>query len=403
MDAKKDQKRRKYKNRDNGVMVATILLFVAVVLVTVIGVKLVWGLFFSKDEQTVTETQVVISEETDTESVQTDLLEQESLNESETLDMAVITPEIMDSSELIQIKVSAAGDCTLGTDEYFDGDTSFDAKYNEVGYAGFFFEKVKHVFEADDLTIVNLEGPLTTNNERADKVYAFKGRPEYTAILTEGSVEAANLANNHSFDYGEDGYEDTKKYLSEAGISSFGYDRNAIMDIKGVKVALIGIHEIYSGLECVDLLREDIVSAKAEGAQLIIVSFHWGTEKEYYPDSIQKELGHIAIDEGAHLVLGHHPHVLQGIEVYKGRNIVYSLGNFSFGGNKNPSDKDTMIFQQTFTIADGVVVEDNVKEVIPCSLSSKSNYNNYQPMILEGEEKDRVMERILSYSENLSS
>lgn len=311
------------------------------------------------------------------------------------------TPE--PTPESIQITISAAGDCTLGTDEYFDYSTSFDAKYDAVGDPAFFFKEVRHVFETDDLTIVNFEGTLTDRGERKDKTYAFRGRPEYTSILTAGSVEAVNLANNHSFDYGEQSYEDTKTYLTEAGIASFGYDRNAVIEVNGVKVGLIGIYELPYGVGCADLLRENLSVIKSEGARLIIVSFHWGTEKEHYPDSIQKELAHIAIDEGAHLVLGHHPHVLQGIEEYNGRNIVYSLGNFCFGGNKNPSDKDTMIFQQTFTVTDGVVQSDNVKEVIPCSLSSRSDHNNYQPMVLEGEEKERVMDRILTYSEGLSS
>lgn len=309
------------------------------------------------------------------------------------------TPE--PTSVPIQLTISAAGDCTLGTDENFDQSTSFNAKYNAVEDPSYFFREVKSVFEADDLTIVNFEGTLTTRGERKDKTYAFRGKPEYTSILTSGSIEAVNLANNHSFDYGNDSYEDTKMYLTEAGIISFGYDRNAVIDVKGVKVGLIGIYELPYGLESANLLRENIAAVKSEGAQLIIVSFHWGTEKDNYPDSIQKELAHIAIDEGAHLVLGHHPHVLQGIEEYKGRNIVYSLGNFCFGGNKNPSDKDTMIFQQTFTIANGSVAEDNVKNVIPCSLSSRTDHNNYQPMILDGEEKERVMSRIVTYSENL--
>lgn len=319
------------------------------------------------------------------------------------IDDTVITPEPTQESTSgpIQLTISAAGNCTLGTDENFDQSTSFNAKYNAVEDPSYFFREVKSAFETDDLTIVNFEGTLTTRGERKDKTYAFRGKPEYTAILTSGSVEAVNLANNHSFDYGNDSYEDTKKYLTEAGIISFGYDRNAVIDVKGVKVGLIGIYELPYGLESANLLRENIATVKSEGAQLIIVSFHWGTEKENYPDSIQKELAHIAIDEGAHLVLGHHPHVLQEIEEYKGRNIVYSLGNFCFGGNKNPSDKDTMIFQQTFTITNDVVSEDNVKNIIPCSLSSRSDHNNYQPMILDGEEKERVMNRILTYSENL--
>lgn len=104
-------------------------------------------------------------------------------------------------------------------------------------------------------------------------------------------------------------------------------------------------------------MKNGISRAKKNNAEIIIVSFHWGTERKYYPNSKQKSLGHYAINCGASLVLGHHPHVLQGIEQYKGRYIVYSLGNFCFGGNSNPKDKDTMIFQQTFTLKNGKSVD----------------------------------------------
>ena len=127
------------------------------------------------------------------------------------------------------------------------------------------------------------------------------------------------------------------------------------MDVKGIKVGLVGIYELYDHLEREQQLKDNIAKVKADGAQLIVVIFHWGNETETVPDSNQTTLGRIAIDEGADLVCGHHPHVLQGIETYKGRNIVYSLGNFCFGGNSSPSDMDTMIYQQTFTIdADGI-------------------------------------------------
>ena len=135
---------------------------------------------------------------------------------------------------------------------------------------------------------------------------------------------------------------------------------------------------------------------------MVIVSFHWGTEKATYPDEIQKTLAHIAVDNGADIVVGHHPHVLQGIEEYNGKNIVYSLGNFCFGGNRNPLDKDTMIFQQTFTFENGELVQDNVKNIIPCSLSSVKEYNDYQPTILEGSESERVLQKIQELSSGLS-
>ena len=306
------------------------------------------------------------------------------------------------TAEPVSITVSMVGDCTLGTDVNFDQSTSFDAFYQMKNDPGYFFQKVKDIFTADDLTVANMEGTLTTSNDRQQKTFAFKGDPSYTEILTQGGVEATNLANNHSHDYGDQSYEDTIQYLEAAGITTFGYDRTAVMDVKGIKVGLIGIYELKDGLGRQQQVIDTIQEVKDQGAQVIIVSFHWGTEKSNIPDDIQKTLAHLAIDQGADLVVGHHPHVLQGIEKYQGKNIVYSLGNFCFGGNKNPSDKDTMIFQQTFTVENGELVEDDVTNIIPCSLSSESGYNNYQPMVLEGSEKERVLQKIEEFSAALN-
>ena len=173
--------------------------------------------------------------------------------------------------------------------------------------------------------------------------------------------------------------------------------------MKGVKVGLVGIHVLADGMEREQQVRYNIQSVIDQGAQAIIVSFHWGSEKSNYPDETQKALAHIAIDCGADLVVGHHPHVLQGIEQYKGKNIVYSLGNFCFGGNRNPADKDTMIYQQTFTFENGVLVEDNVTNIIPCSVSSVQQYNDFQPTVLEGSEAERVLQKIQEFSVGLTS
>lgn len=262
--------------------------------------------------------------------------------------------------EVISLTISAAGDCTLGTDEYFYYPTSLPAKFEKEG-AAFFFEKVKPVFEADDLTIVNMEGTLTEETDRKpNEQFCFKGDKELVNILTEGSVEAANLANNHTIDYGEKSYTDTIEVLEEEGISAFGNETTAIVDVKGIKVGLLGTYELDRHMDCEEEMIQNIESLKEEGAQMIIASFHWGIERANIPNETQVALAHSAIDHGADLVLGHHPHVLQGIEEYKGKNIVYSLANFCFGGNSGPKDMDTMIFQQTFTFTDGKLQEDNV-------------------------------------------
>ena len=316
--------------------------------------------------------------------------------ETDSSDTAISAP--------VSLTLSVVGDCTLGTDETFDYDTSLNAYYENYG-ADYFLQNVRSIFSADDLTIANFEGPLTDSDERDDKTFAFKAPASYASILSGSSVEAVNTANNHSHDYGDQGFDDTLAALDDAGIVHFGYDETAVMDIKGIKVGMVGIYELYDHLDREQQLKDNIAKVQADGAQLIVVIFHWGNETETVPDSNQTTLGRMAIDLGADLVCGHHPHVLQGIETYKGKNIVYSLGNFCFGGNSSPSDMDTMIYQQTFTIdADGVK-NDNVTNIIPCSISSAAydGYNNYQPTPAEGDEATRILEKINERSSWIST
>jgi poly-gamma-glutamate synthesis protein (capsule biosynthesis protein) len=297
-------------------------------------------------------------------------------------------------SEPVSLLVSSMGDCTLGTDKNFSYSSSVNAYYSKNG-AAYFFQNVKPILEADDLSIVNMEGTLTTSNTRMDKTFAFKGDAEFANILVEGSVEAANLANNHSKDYGEVSYTDTIAALDAAGIVNFGYDRIAVMEIKGIKVGLCGIYELGSGMGCATQLKTNIALLKQQGAQLIIVNFHWGIEREYSPNSTQTSLAHIAVDEGANLVIGHHPHVLQSIEKYNGVYICYSMGNFCFGGNSNPSDKDTMIFQQTFHFDENqeLVPSDEIN-IIPCRVSAHTGYNDYCPTPVDGADAERVLGKL---------
>ena len=298
----------------------------------------------------------------------------------------------------ISITISVVGDCTLGTDENFNYARSLNAYYEKNGPA-YFLKNVKSIFEADDLTIANLEGTFTDLKTRADKTYAFKGPAEFVKILTSSSVEAVTLANNHSRDYGMQSLTDTRNTLDSAGVIHFGYDVTKVVEVKGIKVGLVGIYELIDHTGRAQQVKDNIAKVKSEGADIVIVIFHWGIERDAAPNSHQTMLGRLAIDEGADLVCGHHPHVLQGIETYKGKNIVYSLGNFCFGGNSNPSDKDTMIFQQTFTVTKDGVKDDNVTNVIPCSLSSEKNRNNYQPTPATGSEAERIMKKIKDRSE----
>ena len=300
--------------------------------------------------------------------------------------------------KIVKIKISAAGDCTLGVDSRFNN--RFNQKYDEKD-SSYFLKKVKKVFSKDDLTIVNLEGTLTNSTNRAVKTFTFKGKKSYTEILTKGSVEAVTIANNHTMDFGNQGFKDTKKAVRDAGIKCFGYDDISYKTIKGEKIAMIGVNALPSQGKKDSYVKQLIKKAKKKKPDLIIIYFHWGIEGDARPNSTQTHLAHKSIDWGADLVLGSHPHVLQGIEKYKGRYIVYSFGNFCFGGNSNPGDKDTMIFTQTFTFKNKKLTAKNDAKVIPCSVSGVKYTNDFQPRILSGSEKTCVRNKINTRSKGM--
>ncbi len=359
----------------------------------------------------ITAQQPTSSETQEQESVETQLresVETESIVEteagSETVESAL--------PEEITITISAAGDVSLGNYKDQDYSYSFRQTYEQAENKNYFFTNVADIFNKDDFTIVNLEGTLTFSEDFAEgRTYNIKGDPEYAFLLSDASVEAVSMANNHRLDYGEDGSLDTVAALEAADIL-YAYDRNlGICEVEGIQIGWVSVNEATQGQYVEKYLEEGIKQLEEEGAHLILACCHWGIERDNYPEDYQKELGRKCIDWGADLVIGHHPHVLQGIDRYQGKYIVYSLGNFCFGANRNPSDKDTMIFQQTFTFRaepDSTVEEEAVSyrlvetddaRIISCSISSVTFRNNYQPTPLEGEDWQRVVGRINEYSE----
>ena len=275
--------------------------------------------------------------------------------------------------------LSFAGDCTLGS-----GHGAHDRAGSFIRVVGdnygYPFEKALPYFETDDFTLVNLEGTFTEYNIKKDKTFCFRAPVEYVNILTKGSVEAVNLANNHSHDYWETGYTDTKNALESENITYVEHHKTAIHTTdNGLK---IGLYAYYFGDQSVinkKAMTNAVEKLREEGAELVIASFHWGIEGSYRPASFQKESAYAAIDAGVNIVYGHHPHVLQPIEDYNGGVIYYSLGNFSFGGNRNPVDKDTAIIQQiVLRDPDGTIrLGDTI--AIPYALSSVTDANDYQP------------------------
>lgn len=302
-----------------------------------------------------------------------------------------------ESFDTVTITISAAGDVTLGNHQNQDYGYSFRQKYDEEGEE-YFFKNVRDIFENDDMTIVNFEGVLTYAEESRESTYIMKGDPSYVNILTEGSVEAVGFANNHRLDYRKQGSDDTVACFEDAGIV-YAYDSfTGLYETKGIKIGLVAVDEVEQGSQVEAYIQDGITSLREQGADLVIIYCHWGNESENTPEDYQKVLGHKCVDWGADLVLGSHPHVLQGIEVYQGKFIVYSLANFCFGGNRSPKDKDTMIFQQQFTFVDGEKQEDTAGRVIPCSVSSVSALNDFCPTPAEGEEYTRILSRIQEYS-----
>ncbi len=323
-------------------------------------------------------------------------------NPAETAEETAISTEATETTvpepQIVTLTITAAGDVTLGNHAGQGYEGTFREMYDKKDNA-YFLQNVKDIFEADDMTIVNFEGVLTFCDDLVEKEFNMKGDPEYIGILTEASVEAVSFGNNHRLDYGQQGSDDTVAAFEEAGIV-YAYDNiTGIYETQGIRIGFVSVNEVYDG-NAVEAYLEDGIRYLREEEQvnLVIACCHWGEERENYPEDYQKELGHKCIDWGADLVLGAHAHVLQGVEVYKERCIVYGLANFCFGGNRNPKDKDTMIFQQTFTFVDGVKQEGQEAKVIPCSVSSVSYRNDFCPTPADGGEYTRILGRINEYS-----
>lgn len=287
-----------------------------------------------------------------------------------------------------------AGDCTLGNRKGKTGKSTFIGTVGE-NYAHPFAD-VQEFFANDDCTFVNLENPLTDGGTPdANKEFVFKGPTSYVNILTEGSVEFANVVNNHTLDYGETGYNDTLATLDGAGIHYAERKKTVVFTTEsGLTIG------VYSDLDPQNTknLSAAIDQMRADGAEIVIVSMHWGYEYYYKHNATQQKIARYAIDAGADIVYGHHPHVLQKIEQYGDGYIFYSLGNFSFGGNPNPPDKETAILQMQVVREPEGQVHLGELTIIPCFVSGAGNVgNDYQPCPIPEDDTysiDRVMKKL---------
>lgn len=299
--------------------------------------------------------------------------------------------------------LSAIGDCTIAPRP---NSNDFVNKIN--GDYSYPFSNTAQYFIDDEFTISNLECTLSDRDLKYDYLTAmfyFKAKSEYANILTQGGVDFVTTANNHSYDFFQEGVDDTGAALQAVGIPYGVEDQAQIVTSKnGIK---FGIYTAYNKYKPdVNKTVSAITQLKNDGADYVICMFHWGEGEVFYtPKPEQTELAHAAIDAGADLIYGSHSHCLQPIEEYNGGVILYSAGNWSFGGSDRPRDPDTAIIQLKLRRdADGSVSNDGVS-VIPCRVSSKAPdpkdatkyaYNDYRPTPYEegSPEYDRAISKL---------
>lgn len=288
-------------------------------------------------------------------------------------------------------ELSFVGDCTLASTTY---NKALSISYESVVGDNYTypFEKTVQYFTDDDFTFANLECALTTTKASDSKNFTFRADPAYAQILTAGGVEFVTLGNNHVLDYGEQGYLDTKAALDAAKITYAGRDEGTVYETEsGLR---IGVYAVSFGKT--QQIKDGVAALRTAGAEFVIAALHWGDEGSYRANDLQREQGRAAIDAGADLVIGTHPHTLQPVEEYSGKYIYYSIGNWSFGGNTAPRDPDTIILKATVKRdIDGTIslVE---RRHIPCACTGVAGGNNYQPVPYEegGEAYQRTLSKL---------
>lgn len=298
------------------------------------------------------------------------------------------TAEAADQST---VTVSFIGDCSIGdSEQYTTAKSSYHTCLKNNGFA-WPFSLVKDYLAADDLTVANLEVVFTTRTRHTDKKFNLKGDPSFVQVLNEGSIEMVNTVNNHCMDFMDGGYTDSLAVLDSAGIGHFGtinpglanpHDDLGLVDVNGILFGFIG----WSYPQEYDLrnISNRILQLRSQGAEVVVVSLHWGRETYMTPESWQSTFARNVIDAGADIVWGHHPHVIQPIAVYRGKLIMFSTGNFTFGtmSDVNPA---TGIFQVTFEkTASGPELKE--LKVIPCTTQKSPDF---RPKELT-EQKDRM-------------
>ena len=293
------------------------------------------------------------------------------------------------------ITMTFLGDCTLGGEEKSRNSKLGFRKRVEENGLDFPLREMSRLTLYDDLTVANLECVLTDRSlKKVEKEYNFSGPTAYTEILTSAGADCVTLANNHSHDYGEEGYADTKAALEASGVCWFGTDAPAVWRSgDGVMIGFIGVSYSLTGERYRQYTRQ-MNYLKELGCAAVVTVMHAGTEYSYSPpDSYQRQIVSRAVECGSALVVGHHPHVVQGYDILDGVPVVYSLGNCSFGGTTHAKDSDALAVQAVLSFTESRLVRITLR-FFPISITSDSHYNNYSPCFLTGRDAQRVLEKM---------
>ncbi len=305
------------------------------------------------------------------------------------------TPSIYESDGSVLLTITCTGDFTIGGDSRKAKNIFEEELSARGGDINFTMRNIRDVLMQDDMTLVNFEGTLTESKYVPEKKkknqFLFSAPPSYVTMLSDNGIEAVSLENNHIMDHGEEVYEETKQVLTEAGIVYSNSTEIGIYEAKGIQIAMLSYLCIDRYESLWDKVPADIQAAKAK-YPIVIVSFHWGNEKDYSPTQNQIRMGRLAADSGADLVVGHHSHRMNPIEYYNGVYICYSLGNFCFSGNSKPSDMNSYLFQIRFSCLDGEVTTKGFR-IIPIRISSRTDRNDFTPTPIT---KETTMDAIMN-------
>ncbi|MBW8352149.1 CapA family protein [Bacillus sp. IITD106] len=300
-----------------------------------------------------------------------------------------------------EITISMVGDNSFGTypeaPEHLQFDYVFEKNKGDNQYV---FKNSLPWFNSDDYTVINAESAFTTETKAQEKMWRIKSHPKYAAFLPASGIEAANLANNHTMDYFEAGYRDTLNAFKEQGVAVFNEDMPLIVNIKDIETVFLGYDYRYrkSADSYLSNIIRDVKKYKRKD-NLVIVNMHWGIEYMETPAFYQTKFGHAALDAGADIIIGHHPHRLQSIENYNGKYIVYSMGDYAFGADPTLKSRQTAIFRLTFAKEDDTVVMKGLRIVPTLENSNDSETeNNYQPLPVFGEKAKEILDELIRIS-----